>query len=104
MQPYSITVVQVKPGMALEWESYLEQTAIPLMKKAGIKEIGVSRTYVLGVDSTHYLMTPVVSLAEFDGIPPMYKAMGGIPCPSRCPSCNGAFPVAGPSCSWHGPI
>jgi|WetSurMetagenome_2_1015567.scaffolds.fasta_scaffold230469_1 hypothetical protein len=76
MQPYSMTVMQVKPGMALEWESFLKQTAIPLMKKGGVKGMGVSRTNTLGVDGTYYFMMPVANLAEFDGVPPMYKAMG----------------------------
>jgi len=76
MQTYGITVMQIKPGMALEFENYIKQVAIPLMKKAGVKEMGVSRTNGLGMDSTYYSMTPIASLAEFDSIPPMYKAMG----------------------------
>lgn len=76
MQLYSMTVAQIKPGMALEFESYWKQVLIPLMKKAGVKEMSVSRTNGLGVDGTYYFMMPVTNFAQFDGIPPQYKAMG----------------------------
>jgi len=76
MQFYSMTVAQIKPGMALEFESYTKQALIPLMKKAGVKEMWVSRTNGLGVDGTYYVMMPVTNFAQFDGIPPQYKAMG----------------------------
>ena len=37
-------MVQVKPGMGLEWESYLKRDLIPALKKAGMNRMGVLKT------------------------------------------------------------
>jgi hypothetical protein len=97
MQLYSMSVSQIKPGMGLEFENFLKKDGLPLMKKAGIKEMTVLKTAGFGVDDTYYFMTPVKSLAELDAPDPVLKALGidtlalVLPVIERCISSSRTF-------------
>jgi hypothetical protein len=75
-QRYAMTVAQIKPGMTIEWENFLKKDAIPLMKKAGIKDMGILKTNGFGISDTYFFMSPFKSMAEFDAPDPVLKVMG----------------------------
>jgi len=69
-------MMQIKPGMGLEFENYLKMELIPVFKKAGMKQLGAWKTKEFGVDDRYIFTWPIASLAEFDGPDPFEKALG----------------------------
>ncbi len=74
-QPYSISYVQVKPGMSLEFEA-LVKNLLPLVKKAGVTNMSIWKTAQFGESDKYIMAIPVKSLAEFDAPDDMLKLLG----------------------------
>ena len=55
-QPMGVTEIKVKPGMDMEWENFLKKELIPILKKAGFKQMNVSKTNIFGEDSTYFFL------------------------------------------------
>ena len=72
----SVTVVRIKPEMINEWIELNKNTVIPALKKAGVKERGCFQTAQFGESFEYVLITPIESLAQYDGEPPLRKALG----------------------------
>ncbi len=72
----SISVVRVKPDMTNEWIELNKNTVIPALKKAGVKERSCFTTAQFGEAFEYVLITPIETLAQYDGEPPMRKALG----------------------------
>jgi hypothetical protein len=78
----SITVVSVKPEMALEFQNFMKNTTNPALKKGGVKWREVWQSTGAAGDAFEYvLVTPVAKLADFDGPGPLEKGLGaqGVP-------------------------
>ena len=72
----SISIVRVKPDLIDEWIDFVKNETIPALKKAGIKERTAWQTAQFGEAFEYIFITPVDSLAEYDGEPPIRKALG----------------------------
>jgi len=62
--------------MGAEWESFIKNSVVPLLKKAGLQDLRISRTNVFGEDSTYYMMSPIGNLSDLDGPNPIAKVAG----------------------------
>jgi hypothetical protein len=71
-----VTMAQVKPGMGLEWESYMKRDLVPALKKAGMKWMGVMKTNGFGVSDSYIISVPLQNVTQFDGPDPFEKALG----------------------------
>ena len=72
----SISVVRVKPEMVNEWIELNRKTVLPALKKAGVRERGCFQTAQFGESFEYVFITPIDSLAQYDGEPPLRKALG----------------------------
>jgi hypothetical protein len=73
----SITVVKVKPEMAVEFQNYMKNTTNPALRKGGLKWRDVWQSTLASGDSSEFvIVTPVDKFADFDGPGPMQKALG----------------------------
>ena len=72
----SIAVIRVKPEMINEWIDLNTNTVNPALKKAGVKSRSVWQTAQFGESFEYVVITPIESLAQFDGEPPLRKALG----------------------------
>lgn len=72
----AISVVRVKPDMTNEWIDLNKKTVIPALKKAGVKERSCFTTAQFGESFEYVLITPIESLAQYDGESPLRKALG----------------------------
>jgi hypothetical protein len=72
----SISVIRIKPDMTNEWIELNKNTVIPALKKAGVKERSCFTTAQFGESFEYVFITPIESLAQFDGESPMRKALG----------------------------
>jgi hypothetical protein len=72
-QMYRVTTVQVKSGMGLEWEAFLKDEVVPMMKKRGVSEFQTWTT-AFGNAGEYDLLTPLKSLAELDSSGPLASA------------------------------
>ena len=72
----AISVVRVKPEMTSEWIELNKNTVIPALKKAGVKERVCFTTAQFGESFEYVFITPIESLAQFDGEPPLRRALG----------------------------
>ena len=75
-QMTSISVVRVKPEMVTEWIELNKKTVIPALKKAGVRERACFQTAQFGESFEYVFITPIETLAQYDGEPPMRKALG----------------------------
>ena len=72
----SVSVVRVKPDMTNEWIELNKNTIIPALKKAGVKERGCFTTAQFGESFEYVFITPIETLAQFDGESPLRRALG----------------------------
>lgn len=72
----SVAVVRVKPEMINEWIDLNKTVSIPALKKAGVKQREVWQTAQFGEQFEYVIVTPIDSLAQFDGEPPLRKGLG----------------------------
>ena len=75
-QMTGIMMMQVKPGMGLEWENYMKNQLIPAAKKGGMKQLGAWKTKEFGIGDRYIFTWPIASLAELDGPDPFEKSLG----------------------------
>jgi hypothetical protein len=75
-QAFRMTLVHLKPGMGSEWNGFIKNNVVPLMKKAGIQDLRVSQINVFGEGDTYYMMSPIANLSDLDGPNPIAKAAG----------------------------
>jgi hypothetical protein len=71
-----VTMMQIKPGMGFEWESYLKRDLIPALKKGGIKQLGIAKTKGFGISDNYVITIPMASITELDAPDPIAKALG----------------------------
>jgi hypothetical protein len=72
----SISVVRVKPDLINEFIEFVKNETIPALKKAGVKERTAWQTAQFGEGFEYTFITPIDSLTEYDGEPPIRKALG----------------------------
>ena len=72
-----VTMMQIKPGMGYEFESYLKRDLIPALKKGGIKQLGIAKTKGFGASDNYIVTIPMASITELDAPDPFAKALGG---------------------------
>src|SRR5258706_12114086 len=72
----SISVVRVKPDMVNEWLDLNKNTVIPALRKAGVKSRDAWLTAQFGEAFEYLFVTPVESLAQYDGESPVRKGLG----------------------------
>lgn len=72
----NIMVVHVKPEMLTEYLNFQKNEAIPTLQKGGVKERSVWQTAAFGEAFQYVFVTPIDSLAQFDGDGPLQKALG----------------------------
>ena len=72
----SVSVIRVKPDMTNEWIDLNKNTIIPALKKAGVKERSCFTTAQFGESFEYVFITPIETLAQFDGESPLRKALG----------------------------
>ena len=75
--PYGIVqFMRVAPGRGPEFESWLKNDYFPVMKKAEVKNLSVSRN-IFGASPNEYVLVRVVDkLTEIDAGPPAAKVLG----------------------------
>jgi hypothetical protein len=73
---YQVSVIRVKPDMVNEWTELIKNTAIPALKKAGVKERACWQTAQFGESYEFVFLTPLESFAQLDEEGPMLKALG----------------------------
>lgn len=71
-----MTEIEVNPGMGPEFEKFLKNDLIPVLKKAGIKELGVWETAVFGKGGKYIVTEPIASMSQFDNPNPLVKSIG----------------------------
>jgi hypothetical protein len=71
-----LTVVGVQPGMSADWRKIQQEEILPTLKKGGSLGREVWTTAVFGIGGEYVIVTPIQSLAQFDGQSPMSKALG----------------------------
>ena len=72
----SISVVHVKPEMLTEFLDFQKKEAIPTIQKGGVKQRSVWQTAAFGEAFQYVFVTPIDSLAQYDGDSPIQKALG----------------------------
>ena len=72
----SVAAVRLKPEMINDWVELQKTTVIPALKKAGVKMREVWQTAQFGEQFEYFIATPIDSLAQYDGEPPLRKALG----------------------------
>lgn len=73
----SVTVVNVKPEMLGDFESFMKSTTNPALRKGGLKWRDVWRqTAAAGNPNEFTIVTPVESMADFDGQSALERALG----------------------------
>jgi heme-degrading monooxygenase HmoA len=72
----SIMVVHVKPEMLTEYLNFQKNEAVPTLQKGGVKERSVWQAAAFGEAFQYVFITPIDSLAQFDGDGPLQKALG----------------------------
>lgn len=75
-QRYLFTEIRVKPGMGSAFAEFTKKETIPMLQKAGVKEIGYYSRAVLGESGDYVSVRPVTSLSVFDEPAPVVKALG----------------------------
>ena len=70
-----VTVTHVKPDMLSEWIDLQKNEVVPALKKSGEKTRTVYATSVFGNSYEYLLISPIVSMAQFDGQSPLVKAL-----------------------------
>jgi hypothetical protein len=71
-----ITVVHVKPEMLTDYMNFQKNEAIPTLQKGGVKERSAWQEAAFGEAFQYVFITPIDSLAQFDGDSPVQKALG----------------------------
>jgi hypothetical protein len=71
-----LRVTDVRPDMMSEFVALQKSDTIPGLKKAGLEWRDAWRSAVVGSANTIAFLTPAKSFADFDGDPPMKKALG----------------------------
>jgi hypothetical protein len=74
-QSYQIRQTQINSGMAAEWEDFFKNDLIPLLKKAGTKQMSTWTTDRFGPAGTYFSTSPLQSLAELDTPNPLLKEL-----------------------------
>ena len=73
----SITAVNVKPEMVMDFQNYMKATTTPALKKGGLKWRAVWQNTAAAGDGFEYIIVaPVGNFAEFDGPSALEKALG----------------------------
>lgn len=71
-----VMFMRTTPGKGPEFEAWLRNEYIPVMKKAGVKALSVGRS-VFGANPNEYvLVRPIDKLAEIDAGPPARRVLG----------------------------
>jgi len=70
-----VTVTHVKPDMLTEWIDLQKNEVVPALKKGGEKTRTVYATSIFGNSYEYLLISPIVSMAQFDGQSPLVKAL-----------------------------
>lgn len=71
-----LTIVNVQSGMAADWRKIEQEEVIPALKKAGAPGREVWTTGVFGIGGEYVIVTPIQSLAQFDGQSPVARTLG----------------------------
>lgn len=71
-----VTVVDIKPEMVNEYETFVKTETIPALKKAGVTRRDAWVTSVFGQSYRYIYVQPIVNYSEFDGPSPFQKALG----------------------------
>jgi len=74
-QLIALQFLVLKPGMGPEWQEFRKSETLPAARKAGVKEQEVWNTAVFG-EGGYVLVTPIESLAQYDGASPIVRALG----------------------------
>jgi len=72
----SLTFLVIKPGMGPEWQEFRKSETLPAYRKGGIKDQEVWNTAIFGEGGGYVLVTPIESLAQYDGSSPILRALG----------------------------
>jgi hypothetical protein len=74
-QLIALNFLIIKPGMEPEWQEFRKSEGLPALRKAGVKEQEVWNTANFG-EGSYVLVTPIESLAQYDGSSPILRALG----------------------------
>ena len=74
-QLIALQFLVIKPGMGAEWQEFRKSETLPALRKAGLKEQEVWNTAIFG-EGGYVLVTPIESLAQYDGTSPIVRALG----------------------------
>jgi hypothetical protein len=72
----SINVIRVKPDMVTEYQDFVKKEVIPTLQKGGVKERSAFASAVFGESYEYVFVTPIESVAQYDGQSPIIKALG----------------------------
>jgi len=72
----SVTVVRIKPDMLTETLNLVKNETIPALQKGGVKWLATWETATFGEGYEYVFVTPIESLAQYDGETPIMKALG----------------------------
>jgi hypothetical protein len=75
-QLLQLVIVNVRPGMMKSYIDYQKSDVIAALQKGGVKWRNSWRTAVFGDPFQIAHVTPVASLDDYDGPPPLQKALG----------------------------
>jgi hypothetical protein len=75
-QLIALNFLVIKPGMGLEWQEFRKSETLPAARKGGVTDQEVWNTAIFGEGGGYVLVTPIESLAQYDGSSPMLKALG----------------------------
>jgi hypothetical protein len=73
-QAYQVTSIKVKSGMGFEFQAFLKNEVIPIMKKGGVTELQIWQT-AFGDPDEYVMLSLLKSMAELDA-PGPFAAIG----------------------------
>lgn len=74
-QLLSFTFLRIKPEMGREWGEFRKSETLPMLQKAGVKQQVVLNSAIFG-GGGYLIVTPIESLAQYDGPGPTTRALG----------------------------
>ncbi len=73
----SLTIVSVKPEMMVEFQNFMRSTTNPALRKGGLKWRSVWQSTSAAGDAFEFvIVSPIATLAEFDGPSHLEKGLG----------------------------
>jgi hypothetical protein len=71
-----VQYVRLKPGRDAAWREFFQQETLPMLRKAGVKQLSVYQPTQFGGDDRYMIIRAIENLAEYDGQTAARRVLG----------------------------